>query len=287
MAGPKRVCAINDLSSFGRCSLSVIIPVLSAMGIQVCSVPTAMLSTHTGGFDNVVKISSGSFPDKCLESWCSNHIHMDCVYSGYLGNHAQIEQVMSYFDRFGTALKIVDPVLGDCGSPYKSITKEMISGMRRLVSKSDLITPNATELFLLLDEEYTPVITISEAMENIVKLSRIGPPMVIVTGINLTDFGMSNLCFDSKNGLAHIVRCNYKQVHFPGTGDIFTSVVTGALLSGHPLSFAMSKATGFVEDCIDFTIDSGEPERNGVFVERTLPHLMRSNEKNRARIVKL
>ena len=150
---PPRVAAIHDLSGFGRCSLTVILPVLSAMKVQVCPVVTAVLSTHTGGLGDVVVQDLTGMLKPTLEHYKRLGIQFECVYSGWLGSPEQIGLCLDYFKSWPEALAVVDPVMGDHGKPYRTSTPEMIAQMGKLVAVADVITPNLTEAALLLGED--------------------------------------------------------------------------------------------------------------------------------------
>ena len=153
MNGCKKVAAIHDLSGLGRCSLSVIIPILSAMGVQVCPVPTAVLSAHTGYGDFVMRDLT-DFISPALEHYKKLEVDFDCVYSGFLASEEQINHCLEFFSSFPQSLKVVDPVMGDDGKRYKTYTTKLCEGMKELVAVADIITPNLTEASILLDEEY-------------------------------------------------------------------------------------------------------------------------------------
>ena len=282
MKRPKRVAAIHDLSAFGRCSLSVIIPVLSAMGAQVLAVPTALLSSHTGGLDGVYREDCAAFADRCRAQWRALGLGIECVYSGYLGDARRAEQVLAFREAWPEALLLVDPVLGDHGKPYRSVTGELVAQMRRLAAAADVITPNLTEAALLLGEEYRPALTQTEIPALLGRLCALGPRRVAVTGVEIDGRGMCNLCCDAAAGRTHLVACTPYPVRYPGTGDIFAAVVTGALLGGEPLERAVSLAADFVEACIRLTVDSGEPENHGVFLEPALGGLIAGMNASRA-----
>ena len=150
---PKRVAAIHDLSGFGRCSLSVILPTLSVMGVQVCPIPTAVFSTHTGGLGEVQRRDLSDFTLPCLEHYQRLGLEFECVYSGFLSSEEQIDHCLKFFSTYKDAFAVVDPVMGDHGRPYRTITPGMRARLGELVQVADVITPNLTEALLLLGED--------------------------------------------------------------------------------------------------------------------------------------
>ena len=156
-----RVAAIHDLSGFGRCSLAVIMPVLSAMGIQCCPVPTAVLSTHTGGFEDIVIKDLTDYISPALAQYKKLGIGFDAVYSGFLASTEQIDHCLEFFSCYKDSLKVVDPVMGDHGKPYRTYTPELCRRMGELVNVADAITPNLTEAAILLGEKYPMELTAS------------------------------------------------------------------------------------------------------------------------------
>ena len=196
MQGCKKVVSIQDISGLGRCSLTVVIPVLSAMGIQVCPVPTAVLSAHTG-YSEFVMRDLTDFMKPALEHYKKMDMKFDCVYSGFLASSEQIDHCLEFFEAFPDALKVVDPVMGDGGKAYKTYTKELCSRMVELVKVADIITPNLTEAAILLGEEYpTASMRSSEIKSWLVRLSKQGAKIVVITSVNLADGGMSTVGYD-------------------------------------------------------------------------------------------
>jgi pyridoxine kinase len=192
-----RAAAIHDLSSVGRCSLSVILPVLSVLKVQVCPIPTAVLSTHTGGFGDVSFNDLTGFISESLLHFKRIGINFDCVYSGFLGNEHQIDSVMEFLMSYPKALKVVDPVMGDNGKSYRTCTPALQKGMSKLVSKADIITPNLTEAYMLLNKEYSSLpLDRNDARSMLLKLSEKGPDTVVITSVPITSFGMSNIGFN-------------------------------------------------------------------------------------------
>lgn len=274
----KSVAAIHDLSGFGRCSLSVISPILSVMGIQTVAVPTAVLSTHTGGFGDVVVEDLTNYIEKALEHYKKLHISFDCIYTGFLGSKEQISHCLNFINSYKNALVVVDPVMGDNGRAYKTYSKEMCSSVVELVYKANLITPNKTEMFILLKKEYDPApLTTQQAKSYLLKLSELGPEMVVVTGVELADMTVCNIAYDRNTGAFWKVVCSYVPQNYPGTGDIFASIVVGSILDGESLAIAIERATRFLELTIKTTYSYGTDPKEGVMLEKNLSWLAKSH----------
>lgn len=273
---PARVAAIHDLSGFGRCSISVILPVLSAMGVQVCPVLTAVLSTHTGGFGDVVFRDLTDYIKPALEHYKSLDINFEAVYSGFLGSEEQVDSCLEFFKNYPDSLKIVDPVMGDNGKAYRTCTKSLQNRMKELVAVADVITPNLTEAAMLLGENYrTEPMTVNEARSLLLKLHGLGPKKIVVTGVELASGIVANICYDGEQSSFWYSPCEYLPVHYPGCGDIFASVLIGAMLGGASLPIAIGKATDFTELCVKTTFSYGSDTRQGVMLESVLGNLIR------------
>ncbi len=272
-----RVAAIHDLSGFGRTSLSVVIPLLSSMGVQPCSLPTAVLSTHTSGFTNYHFVDLTEQMQAIVSHWQEIGIHFDAIYSGFLGSFQQINIVQAFIRDFGhqDQLVLVDPVLGDNGKPYATMNATMIAQMRGLVEHADVITPNFTEAAFLLDEPYDPCINQDQLKTWIKRLADKGPTKVVITSVpvpkgkNLS----SVLAYNAQDNRLWKVDCSYIPAQYPGTGDIFASVIVGSLLQGDSLPIALDRAVQFVSLAIRSTFGYDFPAREGVLLERILPSL--------------
>lgn len=276
---PLRVAAIHDLSGFGRCSLSVILPTLSAMGVQVCPVPTAVLSSHTGGLGKVVLRDLTDFIPACLEHYRRLELEFECIYSGFLGSQEQIDHCLAFLAAYPDALAVVDPVMGDHGKPYRTCTPDMVRRMRELVQAADVITPNLTEACMLLEQPFPAQgLTHTEARSLLVQLSRLcgqgsgrsGPDCVVITGVPMASGSIATLGYDKSHNAFWLVPCDYLPVAYPGTGDLFASVLTGGFLTGDSLPMAMGRATDFVERCIRTTFSYSSDPRYGVMLEKEL-----------------
>ena len=150
---PKKILCIHDLSGMGRCSLAVILPVLSVMGCQPVALPTVVLSTHTGGLGTPARLDGAAYGLAALEHYRELGVEFDCIYTGYLGGEEQVALAEKAFDLWPAARKVVDPVMGDNGKAYSTVTPALIDRMRGLCRRADLILPNATEAALLLERE--------------------------------------------------------------------------------------------------------------------------------------
>lgn len=275
MPNQKRVAAIHDLSGVGRCSLSVIFPTLSVMGIQVCAVPTAMLSTHTNGFGEVVLKDMTDYIPEALSHYISAEIDFDCIYSGFLASEAQVTHCLEFMDSYKSALRVVDPVMGDGGKRYRTYDDTLCKRMGELVAAADIITPNLTEAAILLGVPYpTSPLTVSETKQMLIKLSAKGPKTVVITSVMMADGEVSNVGYDREHNAFWRVPYEMIPKSYPGTGDIFASILTGGILLGDSLPIAMTRATAFCEYAIKTTFGYGANTREGVMLEKCLPMLV-------------
>lgn len=274
-----RVAAIQDISGFGRCSLTVIMPILSCMGAQVCPVPTAILSTHTGGFSNMTFTDLTNEMEAYINHWKALELEFDYIYTGFLGNEKQIDTVINFCDSFkrtGKECVVVDPVMGDNGKLYKTYNQVMQEKMRDLVAKADIITPNLTEAMFLLNREYeNKAFKDEEIKEMLTRLGGMGPNRVVITGIMDSTGAKANVAYDKKQNIYWKVP--YKEVlaHYPGTGDAFTSVLIGALIKGEQLPVAINKAAQFISLAIKTTYQYGTDAREGIMFEKVIPSLFK------------
>ena len=268
-----RVAAIHDMSGFGRCSLTVAIPILSAMGIQCCPLPTAFLSTHTGGFEGFTFLDMTDELPKVAAHWKSLGLGFQAVYSGFLGSERQIAIVEDFLREFRgpDTLAVIDPVMGDHGTVYQTYTPAMCAGMARLAELADVITPNLTEAALLLDIPYGEL-PVGEAgcREIVERLSLDGRRSVVLTGASTAPELTGAMCFDAKTGRTEAVQTRRVPQAFHGTGDVFASVLTGALVQGASLPDAVRQAVDFVRACAERTAKAGIPMREGVEFEPLL-----------------
>jgi len=272
----KRVAAIHDLSGFGRVSLNVVIPVLTNMGIQVCPLPTAVLSSHTQ-YPDYRFADLTSHLDSFIQHWKELKISFNAIYSGYLGSPKQIGIVSSFIHDFrqsGT-LVVVDPVLGDNGELYSSFNMEMVTGMIELIRLADIITPNLSELSFLSGKTMSELTTTEGIKKAMVELSLTGPEIVVVTSVPEpgTRGRTSVLAYNRKHNKFWKVSCDYLPADYPGTGDTFTSVLTGSILQGDSLPIALDRAVQFISIGVRATFGYEYDSREGILIERVLHNL--------------
>jgi len=272
----KKIAAIHDLSGFGRVSLTVAIPILSSMGFQVCPLPTAVLSTNTE-IEGYRFIDLTSHMESFIDHWLEIGLKFESIYTGFLGSHLQIEIVKNFIDKFQQKdqLIVVDPVLGDDGKLYASMNDDMVNEMRTLIKKANVITPNLTEASCLLQKSYTEKISESEIKDYLKELSSNGPEIVIITNV-LKDEKKGQTfvyAFNRTNNRYWKVDCDYIPAHYPGTGDTFTSIVTGCLLQGDSLPIALDRAVQFISTTVRATFGHKHNPKGGILLERCLQNL--------------
>lgn len=273
-----RVAAIHDLSGFGRCSLTVIIPILSCMGAQVCPVPTAVLSTHTGGFHNMAFTDLTNEMTAYINHWKKLDLEFEYIYTGFLGNEDQIDIVIDFCEHFKASEKtrvVVDPVMGDDGELYQTYNYMMQERMRELVAKADIITPNLTEVMFLLRREYEDRPFHDEEMkEMLIELSNMGPKIVIITAITDHLGTKSNIAYDKTEETFWKIPYEEIETFYPGTGDVFTSVLIGGLIKDYTLPEAIHLAASFVSLAIQETNEDDTAAREGIAIEKVMTYLL-------------
>jgi pyridoxine kinase len=271
----KKVAAIHDLSGYGRASLTVAIPILSVMGYQVCPLPTAILSAHSeyAGFRS---IDLTGFMQETIAHWKEMHLKFDALYSGYLASTDQIKVVSDFFKDFKSEdnFVVVDPVLGDHKQLYPNMNEQMIEGMRNLCRQANIITPNLTEAAFLLGKRHNTEVSLQEAVTWCKTLSELGPQYVIITSApSETNRNVGTLAYNSKDRRLWKVDCDQIPASYPGTGDAFASVITGAMLNGDSLPEAVDKAVHFINMGIKATYGYNRSPLDGMNQEKVLHYL--------------
>ncbi len=277
----KRIAAIHDLSCFGRCALTVILPALSAMGTQVVPLPTALLSSHTGGFTDLYFEDLTGQMREISDHFGRLELKFDAIYTGFLGSAEQIDLVSDFINDFSDegGLRLVDPVMGDDGVIYSTYTEEMCGRMKELCRHADLITPNLTEACILAGVDYRDTAEMSESeafsyADDLRRRLEFGRGTVVITGIAHSggSFGTYGFCPDSlPNGYMYSVKRVKRS--YPGTGDLFASVLLGAIMAGARLEEAIRTASDHIRRVMEYSAEFDTEPREGVAFERFLPEL--------------
>ena len=272
----KKIAVINDISGYGRCSLTVAMPIISVMGIQCCPVPTAILSNHTEFpvyfFDD--------YTEKMRDyvgKWSELGLEFDAIASGFLGSAEQIEIVLDFVEKFrGEHTHIfIDPVMGDHGKLYATYTDEMCEEMKQLVGYADIVTPNVTEACFLTGTPYKDTgWTRKELLNMAMMLQMMGAKSVVITGVREGAF-YTNVVLEQGMKEASFVKVKSAGNQRPGTGDVFSSVLSAAVLNGKALKEATEMAAKFVRDCIKKSDELNIPHSNGVCFEEILGKLVK------------
>jgi pyridoxine kinase len=278
MTRQKRVAAVHDISGFGKCSLTVALPILSAAGIETSIMPTAVLSTHTGGFTGYTYHDLTDDLRPFTHHWKSLGLTFDALYSGFLGSFEQLEIVSEFFDTFKTSdnLIVVDPAMADNGELYSLFTPDFAAGMAKLCAKASLIVPNITEAALMLGETYHDGPYSKEYIEKLLHgLSKLGPGKVVLTGVFFDDRELGAASLDAGSGEINYSFSGRIEGFYHGTGDIFASALLAGLLNGQRLDSAAQLAVDFTQGSIIRTREAGTDVRFGVNFEAGLPRFIR------------
>lgn len=265
----KKIAVINDLSGFGRCSIAVELPIISAMKIQCCFVPTAVFSNHTGFQSFFLE----DFTDKMrsyMDEWRKLELHFQGICTGFLGSPQQIAIVTDFLKDFKEkdTIVIVDPVMGDYGKMYPTYSMETCLKMRELIPLADIITPNLTEACILTGIPYEEKWSRKKLLWLAKTLSAMGPEKVVITGIIQGEF-IANYCYE-KGAEPRIFRTIKAGTQRSGTGDIFASIIAADAVNGTAFEQSVRKAGRFIKKCILKSIEMGIPLTDGVCFEEFL-----------------
>ena len=271
----KRILTIQDISCLGKCSITIALPVLSAMGIETVILPTAVLSTHTMFRNFTVK----DLTDQLLpitEHWKREQVRFDAIYTGYLGSAEEIEIVKQIFDTFRTpdTLVFVDPVMADNGKLYPAFDMDYARKNAGLCAQADMIVPNITEACFMTGSEYREEYGEDYIRDLITKLSALGPKTAVLTGVSLSPGKTGVMGYDREKDAWFSYQNDRVDASYHGTGDLFSSACVGVVLRGLPLRDAMRIAADYTADTIRVTLENPEKPWYGVDFEATLPALM-------------
>ena len=272
-ARQKRIALINDITGFGRCSVAVQLPLISAMRVQACPLPTAILSVHTG-FPNHYLDDYTARMRPYMENWAENDLDFDAILTGFLGSEEQIEVVLDAVHTFKgkDTLVIVDPVMGDHGRLYSSYTPTLCAKMRQLMPFADVVTPNLTEACQLLGLPYPPdgVVTDAALSRMAHQLAVMGPRAVVITGLHAGDCVRTYLYEDGESRCYDHVKIGRDR---SGSGDVFAAIVAASLVRGIPLADGVKCAADFIGHCLAYAEELDLPWNYGLPFEEFMGEL--------------
>ena len=270
----KRAVTIQDISCFGKCSLTVALPIISARGVECAIIPTAVLSTHTGGFKGFTFRDLSDDIPKIAEHWRKENLAFDGVYTGYLGSPAQAEMIEDFIKKFDPPFVFVDPAMADNGKLYAGFTNDIVKAMAKLCSKADMIVPNLTEATFMLGEEFKkPGEYDEEYIHGILKkLTELGAKQATLTGVIYDGKKQGAVSYNAKTGEYTEYFSDNLPVSYHGTGDIFSSAMFGAMMLGKNVAESLKIAVEYTIDCMRHT-DGDKNHWYGVKFEECIPDL--------------
>ena len=272
----KRIVTIQDISCIGKCSLTVALPIISAMSVETAVLPTAVLSTHT-------MFSGFTFADltdqirPIAEHWKKEQFTFDAIYTGYLGSFEQIRLSCAFMEDFKEkdTMIFVDPVMADNGKLYAGFDMDFAREMKKLCSRADVIMPNLTEAAFLTDTPYREDPDEAYLSELLEKLSSLGPRYVVLTGFSPASDRIGAIAMEAASGRIFRYDTQKQPKSYHGTGDIFASTLVGGMMNGFSLEEAVKTACGFTAECIRLTIANPDSRIYGVDFEAALPMLLK------------
>ena len=272
----KRAVTIQDISCFGKCSITVALPIVSAMGVECAIIPTAVLSTHTGGFKGFTFRDLSEDIPKIAEHWKRENLSFDGIYTGYLGSPEQAQMICDFADMFEHQLLFVDPAMADNGKLYAGFDEKIVKAMADLCSKADMIVPNLTEASLMLGEEFRRAGEYDEdyIRTTLRKLTKMGAKAATITGVVYDGKHQGAVSYDSVTGEYTEYFAENLPMSCHGTGDVFAASMFGAMMLGKSAHDAIKTAVDFTVDCMKHTIGD-EKHWYGVKFEECIPDLVK------------
>jgi pyridoxine kinase len=271
-----KVMTIQDISCYGQCSLTVALPIISACGIETAILPSAVLSTHTGGFTNFTFHDLTDDIPKIMEHWMSEGIKFECIYTGYLGSLTQIKHVKDLFRNVlkEGGLKIVDPAMADNGKLYYGFDIEYARAMAGLCADADIILPNITESCFMCDKEFIASNHTQGYIDDLLtKLKELGAKNIVLKGVSYEDSKLGIVVYNTETDKKDEYFNERVAWTSHGTGDCYAAALTGAVLQGMSLYDAAALAADFVVESLKLT-KGDDSHRYGVKFEKALPMLV-------------
>lgn len=265
----KKIALLHSLCTVGKASITNMMPVLSTMGMEACPIPTVVLSTHTGGFGIPAKqFVSAEYIRNCADHYRHNNITFDAIFVGYLGNNEILSAVRYFVEQFPSAVKILDPIMGDHGTLYSNVDENYIHSFRKLLPLMDMVLPNLTEACFLSGQPYHESATVENLMNICAYFHEKNVKNVIITSA-ISDDKKRGVVFSDKDDMK-LVTFDAKAMDFHGTGDVFDAVLIGSYLKGVEIPDAIKKAHTFVSSCIEESSRFEYPTKEGLLIEHKL-----------------
>ena len=271
----KRIVTIQDISCVGKCSLTVALPIISAMGIETVVIPTAVLSTHTAFKNFTYRDLTGDLP-KIAKHWKQEKFDFDGIYTGYLGSIEQIDILKEFFKQFKTPdnFIFIDPVMADNGKLYAGFDANFVKEMKKLCKMADIIVPNLTEASYMLEKEYKEIYSEQEIKDILIELSNLGPKYVVLTGVSFKDNKLGVMSYNKETNEFFTYFKEKIPAKYHGTGDIFASTLVGAITNNNTLEEGLKIAVDYVWETINDTYKTNKKDAYGVNFETKIPYLI-------------
>ena len=271
----KRIVTIQDISCVGKCSLTVALPIISAMGIETAVIPTAVLSTHTAFKNFTYRDLTEDLP-KIAKHWKQEKFNFDGIYTGYLGSIEQIDILKEFFKQFKTPdnFIFIDPVMADNGKLYAGFDANFVKEMKKLCKMADIIVPNLTEASYMLEKEYKEIYSEQEIKDILIELSNLGPKYVVLTGVSFKDNKLGVMSYNKETNEFFTYFKEKIPAKYHGTGDIFASTLVGAITNNNTLEEGLKIAVDYVWETINDTYKTNKKDAYGVNFETKIPYLI-------------
>lgn len=271
----KRIVTIQDISCVGKCSLTVALPIISAMRIETAVIPTAVLSTHTAFKNFTYRDLTGDLP-KIAKHWKQEKFNFDGIYTGYLGSIEQIDILKEFFKQFKTPNNFIfiDPVMADNGKLYAGFDANFVKEMKKLCKMADIIVPNLTEASYMLEKEYKENYSEQEIKDILIELSNLGPKYVVLTGVSFKDNKLGVMSYNKETNEIFTYFKEKIPAKYHGTGDIFASTLVGAITNNNTLEEGLKIAVDYVWETINDTYKTNKKDAYGVNFETKIPYLI-------------
>lgn len=271
----KRILTMQDISCLGKCSITVALPIISAMGVETVVLPTAVLSTHTMFKNFTYTDLTEQLPD-IVKHWKSENVQFDAIYTGYLGSEKEMEIAKVIFKEFKTKdnFVFIDPVMADNGKLYPAFDQEYIKQNAGLCAQADIIVPNITEAAFMTNMAYKEIYDEKYIQEMLHRLAKLGPTIIVVTGVSLRPGKTGVYGYDTRTDSYFTYQNDHVDATFHGTGDIFASVSVGAIVQDIPMDKAFKMASDYTAKTIEVTMQDPKKSWYGVDFETTIPELV-------------